>query len=104
MKKKFKFKNNGYNDVLDCWEFYISFNSNPWFGIFGSDDGSSETAFVVSKAPNNSWRFYILNGDLRKEIVGCKSKKEIAKVFIESKLSVSSWSNLNKKYVLDFTK
>jgi hypothetical protein len=51
------------NTVLDGEGFYISYNSNPCssLGFFGSDNHSAETALC------KDGKFFILNGDYRKE-------------------------------------
>jgi len=48
------------NEIMDCGDFYISYNREPLKGtILASDDESDETA--LSKDGN----YYILNGDFR---------------------------------------
>ena len=54
------------NQVLDGKGFHISYNASPGVGVgmWGSDDGSDETALVNHKGKRI---YYILNGDFRKD-------------------------------------
>lgn len=57
-------QNEGYpNQLLSCDEFYISYNPKPGqeFAGFAADNNSSETALKLMG------KWYILNGDFRKE-------------------------------------
>jgi hypothetical protein len=59
-----EFKSTGReNEILDCGEFFISFNPAPFggSGVFSSDDDSSETALCYDG------KYKILNGDFREE-------------------------------------
>ncbi|MGV8130555.1 MAG: hypothetical protein ACP5N7_00465 [Candidatus Pacearchaeota archaeon] len=87
-------KKSNSNEFLQGKGFYISYNSCPWAGFqfFESDNRSSETALV--KEGKNK-KFYILNGDFRKEYEqlidkGFNACKTFYKKNIDHK---SSWSN-----------
>jgi hypothetical protein len=61
-------KNEGTNEVLDMGDFFISFNPEPMpDSSFASDDGGPETAICIKGSSILNRRFFILNGDFRKE-------------------------------------
>ena len=87
-----KWKKNSHNEVLDGVGFYISFSHNPCGDIaaFKGDTDNGETALVTE----NPHKFYILNGDYRKEYEALVDKGlfaclEFFKANIEN---VSSWT------------
>ena len=95
-KKTIKWNALAHNQVLSGNGFYISFNSLPGEFIlsFRSDDDSCETALV--KRVGGHKRFYILNGDFRKEYEKLVSKgfKACMEFFrSKEKEHKSSWSN-----------
>lgn len=56
----------GTNELLNCNNFFISYNAHPcnYMPGFGSDGGGAETALVNHA---DRYKFRILNGDFRKE-------------------------------------
>jgi hypothetical protein len=86
---------NGMNSILEYPDFYISYNPNMGgmggFRGFRSDNGAPETALC------NSGKFYILNGDFRKDYrqLAIDGGFDKCFTFFKSRKSEkgSSWSN-----------
>ncbi len=79
------------NKVLETDDFYLSYTTGSGMTIipmFGSDEGSDETALVVDG------KFYILNGDFRREYEALVPKGVDACMafFKKHKSQASSWS------------
>ena len=92
MEKNNKWKKLGAgNLVLDLGKYYISFNDfcvPVMLRIFKSDDNRSETALIKND------KYYILNGDFRKDYEKFKTFKECKKFFDSKKDEFqSNWSN-----------
>ena len=89
-KRVLRWKNNGVNQFLEGKEFYISYNNgNSLFSLI------PETA-LVKCLKNGGKRFYILDGDWRKEYVKIVSKgwKKCKEFFDNNKEENQSfWSN-----------
>lgn len=68
-----------HNEVLQKDGYYISYNGNTDLNL----EGRGETALVLEKEEGK--RFWILNGDYRKEYEECESVKEAVKVFLKHK-------------------
>ena len=83
-----------HNEILQGDGFYVSFNPAPFggVGLFGSDNGSSETAL----SGDDGWM--ILNGDFRAEYAKAfpKGYEACKRVYEKHKAaSRSSWSSFN---------
>lgn len=80
---------NSTNFILKGKDFYISYNPNTSsLGVFGGD--GEETALVKDD------KYYILNGDFRKEYESIVEQGfDICKEFFDKKAknSISDWSN-----------
>lgn len=80
------------NVILDCKTFFISYNPYPCIHTpFASDDNSDETALV----DKNGYKYYILNGDFRKQYEKLVDKGfDACKKFYDSKKGKynSSWT------------
>lgn len=108
MKKKEQentFINLGKNQILERKEYYISFNPNTNFddeavllnftgaligGLIGKEmesDGRSETALC------KNGKYYILNGDHRKQYQKLRTFKESMAYFKSKPKLKSGWSN-----------
>lgn len=84
------------NEVLDAEGFYISYNPRPCFFMpcFRSDNGGAETALCDQR--DKRTKFYILNGDFRKQYEKLVPNGfEACKAFYDKKKKRygSSWSN-----------
>lgn len=92
---KIKWKENEFNSFLEGDGFYISFNGCPWIGFsfFASDNNAEETAIVKLGKKEN--KFYILNGDFRKEYEKLIDKgfKSCLKFYKENIKHKSFWSD-----------
>lgn len=96
----------GGNEVLEAKGFYISYNPSPGESSFGSlmetfvtmfageeMDRSAETALV--KKIGDKRKFYILNGDFRKEYAKLAPRgwKACYAFYLSKRLLQSTWSD-----------
>jgi hypothetical protein len=83
-------------EMLEMDGFWISFNRNPGGGVrmFRSDTDNGETALCRTEADGDT-KFYILNGDFRKEYSELADKGfQACKDFFDSKEEHrSSWTS-----------
>lgn len=77
------------NEILERDGFHISFHPMPGGGISGfhGDTAEGETAIVTGD------KFYILNGDYRKQYEEAVTLDEAMEVFKANIEHMSSWSN-----------
>lgn len=82
------------NEILDCGDFFISYNPNPGMGIsfFEGDNNSDETALVNLNDKKHKYR--ILNGDFREDYLEIAPKWDACLSFYEKMKEKhnSSWS------------
>jgi len=88
---KFKKNEHGTNYLLQGRNFYISYQPNAFNGIgmFRADNNSAETALC------KDGKFFILNGDFRKqyEELFPKGYRALKKFYNDNINLKSSWSN-----------